>query len=222
MAPQLRRCFSALTLLSLAVALGGCVGGGTWYGLAAAVLFAALSGVSGCSSQPLGAPAGDGGPQDATSSGTDAPKLPADPRDGATDTDADPGSWQQCCPNGRLETCYCPPHTDCNYGAGLVRCDDGTCSMRPGFSCSPDAGTDVAMMKDAPPDVPPEAAMDRTPDGFDYPCCLGGRVQACYCPPGVSCNYSPYRTCPDGTCYGLPFGAIDAADMCSVDASSGQ
>jgi len=32
----------------------------------------------------------------------------------------------RCCPNGRIETCYCPPLTACNYGL-VVECGDGTC-----------------------------------------------------------------------------------------------
>ena len=90
--------------------------------------------------------------------------------------DAGGGSWEPCCNAGRIETCYCPPDTACNYG-WFTDCGAGTC-VDPIDACP---GTDAGA-------------------GTYHDCCLDHRVSSCYCPPGVVCNYVPYVVCPDGSC----------------------
>lgn len=74
---------------------------------------------------------------------------------------------------------------------------------------------------DAQPDVPPDVARDV--GGFNYPCCIGGRAETCYCAPQMACNYAPFVTCPDGTCsYGPPYGFDASPQQCQRDAGGGQ
>lgn len=57
----------------------------------------------------------------------------------ATDADADPdGTWEPCCSNGRIETCFCPVGMACNYG-WFEDCGDQTC-VNAGEECPTDAG----------------------------------------------------------------------------------
>ena len=55
------------------------------------------------------------------------------------------GSWEECCKEGEISTCYCPGGVDCGYGA-FTQCGGGSCAVPP-MTCSGDAG-DV----DHPPD----------------------------------------------------------------------
>lgn len=129
--------------------------------------------------------------------------------DGSTDPDS-AGTWERCCDNGRISSCYCPAGMACNYG-WFTPCPDGTCVLgrdAPG-KCSPadDAG-------------PPDAAADAS--GRWYPCCLSERVSSCYCPPGAACNYGPFDICADRSCrnppQSCPVDAGPSSDLAAGDA----
>lgn len=36
------------------------------------------------------------------------------------------GTWEACCVDGRIETCYCPANAACNYG-WFTACEDNMC-----------------------------------------------------------------------------------------------
>jgi len=62
------------------------------------------------------------------------------------------------------------------------------------------AGDPTCHVKDAGPS--PDAEV---PDsGVWGPCCVGGEVSQCYCPPSVICNFSNFTNCGDGTCLDHP------------------
>lgn len=159
---------------------------------------------------------GDGGPGPETGRGEGQPQPP----DGGRD-----GTWETCCVNGRLSTCFCPAKAACNYGLGLVTCPDGTCSWGGAGMCRLDGGVD-ARDADLPDRGGFEAGADRfVPEvGRDVPedgggwgrCCLGGRTDTCYCPPKTACNFGSGVThCTDGTCF-FSFGQPDGG-MCRAD-----
>lgn len=176
--PRLHAPLRLAALAFFALALAGCGPGGAW-GLAALVVL--LLAIAGCSeSREIGTP-------DATVE-ADARVVP---RDASTPPDAPGdagGSWETCCESGVVSTCFCPGGASCNYGLGLVVCDDGSCGYGdPAEICAPDAGTPDAGEPDA--------------GGTWEPCCNAeGRIDTCFCPAGVACNYGLYEDCGDGLC----------------------
>lgn len=100
--------------------------------------------------------------------------------DGGTPIDAG-GTWDACCVDGTITTCFCPGGAECNYG-WYTDCGDGTC-VDPVSSC-PDAGV-------------PDGGVDA--GGTWDPCCVDGTITTCWCPPDAVCNYW-YEDCGDGTC----------------------
>ncbi|WP_143195403.1 hypothetical protein [Archangium sp. Cb G35] len=107
----------------------------------------------------------------------------------------DGGTYDPCCVEGRLTTCYCPPNAACNYGQGLIVCDDGSCSTAPHAQCAPDGGVIDA--------------------GTWEPCCSNGVLTSCYCPPNTACNYGlGWVSCGEGTCAYVNYGQPDAGDPC--------
>ena len=91
------------------------------------------------------------------------------------------GTWQECCVEGRIDTCFCPADAICNYG-WYNDCGDGTCTDPSTMCPVVDAG------------VPDDAG------GSWESCCVEGRIDTCFCPAGVACNYGWYNDCGDGTC----------------------
>ncbi len=149
----------ASAVLVFGLALTGCVTGGGWAaGLALAMSLGALA-LSGCS-----------GSHEA---GADASIV----------SDAG-GSWNPCCSDGRITTCFCPANSSCNYF--YDDCGDGTCGSYPD-TCP--VAPDAAVVADAGTDA----------GGSWNPCCLDGRIDTCFCPGGAACNYF-YTDCGDGTC----------------------
>ena len=74
----------------------------------------------------------DGGNDGSTDAATDASEdastdaSPDGTVDGASDAATDAGgTWDPCCVEGRIETCFCPAGAACNYGMGLVDCGGG-------------------------------------------------------------------------------------------------
>ncbi|MFW5876399.1 MAG: hypothetical protein ACOCXM_06650 [Myxococcota bacterium] len=122
--------------------------------------------------------------------------------DGATTED---GTWENCCVDGEVDTCFCPAGAACNYG-WYTDCGDGTCSLDP-EGCDGDGGTEDAAV---------DAGGDGGGDGGTWEsCCVDGEVDTCFCPAGVACNYGWYTDCGDGTCTSDPGscedGGVDAA-----------
>src|SRR5690606_26612912 len=134
-------------VLGLGLALAGCAAGGGWAAGALALMAAAMLAVSGCSSSHS--------PED--------------------------GTWQECCVEGRIDTCFCPADAICNYG-WYNDCGDGTCTDPSTMCPVVDAG------------VPDDAG------GSWESCCVEGRIDTCFCPAGTACNYGWYESCGDGTC----------------------
>jgi len=81
--------------------------------------------------------------QDAEDTG-DVPDM-SDTPDADSAGDTAEGTWQACCQNGEISSCYCPPQTACNYGR-FKRCGGDRCVVEwgnPEATCPVDAG-DVA------------------------------------------------------------------------------
>lgn len=181
----------SLALVGFAFALAGCGPGGVWLG--ALVMVVALA-LAGCSESREAAR--DGGPgQDARIVGGDA-SVDAGHAD-ASDLDAG-GRWETCCEDGRISTCFCPASHSCNYGLGLIVCDDGVrCGYGPGGDDDRErlcgAGLDAGVGRDAGGEP-----------GEWEPCCLDGRVDLCFCPAGAVCNYGLYEDCGEGYCASPP------------------
>ncbi|MCA9670295.1 MAG: hypothetical protein KC503_32090 [Myxococcales bacterium] len=122
------------------------------------------------------------------------------------------GTWDPCCQNGKISTCYCPPGAICNYY--YQPCSATTCAD-PGQSC-PDGGVSDAGPPDAPTldanpvdgGAPDQAAVQdgsvaadtQTDAGTWEPCCVNSAITTCFCPAGVACNYGQYQDCGNGTC----------------------
>jgi hypothetical protein len=85
------------------------------------------------------------------------------------------GRWMDCCQDGRVESCFCPALTSCNFCVTYL--GGGACSRE--CWAELDAGTDAGEWQG---------------------CCEYGVVTACYCPAGVECNYGWYTPCGEGTC----------------------
>jgi hypothetical protein len=155
------------------------------------------------------------------------PSLP-----GARCGDGGAGTWEPCCVDGRVTTCFCSAGEACNYG-WFTDCGGGTCEAGPGSGCGdggaprPDGhavccdfeaerlttcacpgglcagGPFTTCARGRCVDL--DAAC--TPDGSEtgwYPCCEDGRVTSCHCPDGAACDPVPFTPCGDGTC--APFG----------------
>jgi hypothetical protein len=114
-----------------------------------------------------------------------------------SEPDAEMGTYEQCCENGRVTTCYCPPMAACNYGWGLNICDDGTC--RYDSACP---GVDGGIPDGGPTDGGIDVMQPDTAVGGTYEqCCENGRLTTCYCPPETACNYGlGLVDCGDGSC----------------------
>jgi hypothetical protein len=81
-----------------------------------------------------GADAGDAGdPEDAVEEQDIHQEF-----DVVDEPDARDGTWQPCCKNGVIESCFCPGGAICNYG-WFHDCGEGTCASGP-HMCSEDAG----------------------------------------------------------------------------------
>lgn len=143
------------------------------------------------------------------------------------------GTWQTCCINGQVDSCFCEANASCNYG-WYTDCGDGTCVSNFGDPedavCPGDAGdagdvtdttdasdasdtTDTADTADAA-DAADTADTADARDGTWQSCCNDGQVDTCFCPSGVACNYGWYTDCGDGTCV-LGGGG---QDQCFADA----
>lgn len=161
---SLRRGLSLACLAAFGLAIAGCGPGVAW----GVWLFAASLG--------LGA---------LTLSGCSESHGPGDDAGVRADTSVRGGTYEDCCEDGRLSTCFCPAGTICNYGA-YTYCGGDTC----GYGGCPDAGTDAATAVDAGSDA-----------GGDWePCCVDGVITTCFCPAASECNYGWYSDCGDGTC----------------------
>jgi hypothetical protein len=174
MTTAMKRALRVLLLGCLAVALGGCVAGNASALLVALFLAAGLAGCSTSHGR----------------TGTDG-SVEVDGDVGLDGGSEEGGTWGTCCVEGRVDTCYCPPDTACNYGLGLTICDDGTCNYT--GSCD-DGGPDAG--------------------GTDEPCCESGVITTCFCPAGWECNYGWFTDCGDGTC-------VDPTTMCPVNVDAG-
>jgi hypothetical protein len=72
---------------------------------------------------------------------SDADQTP-DTTDADETVDTAEGTWQDCCRNGEISSCYCPPNVACNYGR-FKRCDGDKCVVQwgnPEATCPVDAG----------------------------------------------------------------------------------
>lgn len=153
-----------LLAAGIAVALAGCAGGLGWPALLTTLLWSAGLVLAGCG----------------TSHDRDRPRVDAG------DPGEDGGTWETCCNDGVIDTCYCPPMTACNYG-WYDDCGDGMCSFDgcPGGDGGVDAG-------------PTDAGTDA--GGSWESCCVDGMIDTCFCPAGAACNYGWYTDCGDGMC----------------------
>ncbi len=112
--------------------------------------------------------------------------------DMASDADMG-GSWEPCCNNGQISSCFCPEGAACNYG-WFTSCDP---AQQPAVACalfeeecgyaSPDMGVDPDQ---GVPDMPEDMGK-----GQWEPCCQNGQISSCFCPEGVACNYGWFTTC---------------------------
>lgn len=175
----------ATALLFFGLALAGCGPGGAWAMAFVALFWLGSLSLSGCSTSHTTTPDGAVPEADASADGG--------------------GAWERCCVDGRLSTCFCPAMTSCNYGRGMIACDDGTCGYGPssgggGFICDDvDAGRTV-----------PDAG-----GGEWEPCCQDGVITTCLCPGGAECNYGWFTECSDGSCV---YGGPDTCEPEAVDA----
>lgn len=74
------------------------------------------------------------------------------------------GSWEECCKEGEVSTCYCPGGVDCGYGE-FTQCGGGRCVVPP-MTCSGDAGDvgDTSNMADAGDSGPTDTGGDTGSD----------------------------------------------------------
>jgi hypothetical protein len=162
-----------VAVVFLGIGLAGCAAGG-WSGAIISMMSLAALILAGCTQSH--------GTRD------DAGTQPSDSAIILDSSDLDAGgSWDTCCQDGVITTCFCPADYICNYG-WFEHCPGGGCaeieSECPGGT---DAGVDA---------------------GGDWePCCQDGLVTTCFCPGGAECNYGWYNDCGDGTC-------VDPGSMC--------
>lgn len=203
-----------LGLVSLiALFVGGCAG---LSGLSAPVsmlvfsLVLVVGGVVACT------PSDTDQRDDAWSIEKDA-EQPDDVRDAADGIDQAEGTWQTCCQNGEISSCYCPPGAACNYGR-FTRCGGNTCTTGFGDAgCPPSDAGDTGDVSD-PDDTPDTTDADETVDtaeGTWQACCENGEISSCYCPPNVACNYGRFKRCGGDKCV-VQWGNPEAT--CPVDA----
>lgn len=164
--------------------------------------------LSACSDDTVPA-TGDGG------QGIDSGPGGPDAGDGGVQAD---GSFERCCDDGVISTCFCPAGAFCNYGL-FTDCGGGRCEV--GLS---DAAHCAAPDGGLPDSGPPEAGLPDAPisaydaGGTFEPCCTAGVVTTCFCPAGAACNYGLFINCGDGTCVaGVGF---DAGGACTPDGGS--
>ena len=177
---HLRRAAVLTALVLLALSVTGCAGGAAWGATLAALMSLSMLFASGCGMShgrdDDAGPVADAG-RDARVPGFDAGLE---------------GTWETCCVEGRIDSCFCEAGWSCNYG-WFTDCGGGTCSYTP-EECPADAGV-------------PDAGLDGTWE----PCCNAGLIESCFCPAGFACNYGWYNDCGDGTCTELDI-------MCPVPA----
>jgi hypothetical protein len=97
------------------------------------------------------------------------------------------GKDEPCCVMGKVTVCHCPGITACNYGM-FVDHGDGTCANGV-------VAQDAAVPLDAAPDAPPVMVLPPPDAGSWKPCCVGGRLQTCFCPALTGCNYGYLEDC---------------------------
>ncbi len=111
----------------------------------------------------------------------------------ATPTESQPeGSWEACCQDGKIGTCFCPGGAVCNYG-WFTDCGNGTCTPNPGQTCA-------EVVPEKMPEPQPEVSVEMQPEGSWERCCTNGKIDSCFCPAGVACNYGWFTDCGNGTC----------------------
>lgn len=204
--------FLPLLLVCLAAfVFAGCVnvaGGGMGLSLLTFVVLALGMGVVACSDDTT--TSDDNGWQvdddiaaeDTTSEGdTHPPTDTIEPEDGvAPDTraDAEEGTWESCCKDGVVDSCFCPAMMACNYGM-YQSCGNGTCTYG-GEPCPEiDAGSDIRE-EDIGEEIVDGSDADIEEPGTWQACCNDGIVDSCFCPADMACNYGMYRDCGEGTC----------------------
>ena len=153
-----------LALVCLALGVAGCAGGAGWAATFAIVTSLAALFAVGCSESHE--PRTDAGSVDAGPPGFDAGE----------------GTWESCCNDGIIDTCFCPAGAACNYG-WYTPCSATTCTF--GEACpGDDAGFDAGVT---------DAGSDA--GGTWEPCCVDGVIDSCFCPGGAECNYGWYTDC---------------------------
>lgn len=148
-----------------------------------------------------------GDPDGADGTDSAADSVAGDATDGMLGEVDGGGSWDPCCQDGVVTTCFCPAQAVCNYG-WYNDCGGGTC---------------VFIDESCPGDVDASDAGDSTDStdagGTWESCCLDGQIDLCYCPAGAACNYGWYTDCGDGTCTPDPGGVCPEPDSIGPDAT---
>jgi|GEM_PF-5688517 len=209
---KLRVRFLPLLFVCLAAfVFAGCVnvaGGGMGLSLVTFLVLALGMGVVACSDDAT--TSGDTGWQvdddiaseDTNSAGdTSQPADTNEPQDAAAadaQADAEEGTWESCCNDGVVDSCFCPAMMACNYGM-YQSCGNGTCTYG-GQPCPEiDAGVDIRE-EDIREDIDNGNDADIAEPGTWEPCCNDGIVDSCFCPADMACNYGMYHDCGEGTC----------------------
>ncbi len=242
----MRRYAALILLIGLAMTAVGCAGGGgaSWFFFMAVLLSANLT-LMAC-----GTDDGDGSAtnsSDTSEADTAQGDVTSDSTlsDVSVGGDAQPdaqecdGTWEQTCnEDGQVEKVCCPEGMVCNYGMGLIICDDGSCTYdgAPGTDpCAedkdvtePDVWDKDVTDKDAwDKDVTDKDAWDKDVSDKDAADCDGtweqmcnadGQVEKVCCPAGVACNYGMGMSiCEDGSCVNMPDTCDDEADVMEPD-----
>lgn len=178
------------------IAVAGCATGHTWAWLVTLGLSLGGLAFAGCGdSHRRDRPVVDAGPSDAA------------PEPDARVPDVDGGgTWEQCCVEGYIDTCYCPAGWACNYG-WFTACGDGTCE-------DPTVGAYCEDIDAGPPDAGPPDAGPPDAGGYWEACCVDGVIDTCFCPAGLACNYGWFTDCGGGSCVG-------PTESCGADAGAG-
>ncbi|HAA58218.1 MAG TPA: hypothetical protein DCE42_25870 [Myxococcales bacterium] len=109
------------------------------------------------------------------------------------------GTWEACCKDGKVSTCFCPAGASCNYGQ-FQNC--GSYCVLPGQSCEPVQDAGPKEMAPEPKPEPEPVIEKQQPDGTWQQCCQNGMITTCFCPTGVACNYGQFQNCGEGVCVG--------------------